>query len=279
MDTDKILQKYKNIKFSYNDALNLLVKSCIGFKPTKVYDPICGSGELLALFDDDVEKFGDDICEENIEEAKKNVKNFNGVAGDTLKMGNYASVQNCKKFDCIVSVFPDKLRNKKATLSKCNIIFAELPCKFKLFDLYDSVMEGKYGYYYDSGPETPMKYNKDFFNIDYEYAYLLHILCHLKDDGVAVVACNNNILYNSDFVEFKIRKLMFEKCYIDKIIKLPPSTIGENPYCVLILRKNRDNSKVIYIEDFSKAIYIEDLDRNREEMSLDEIKRNDYCIY
>lgn len=268
MDADKILQKCKNIEFSYKDALNLLVKSCIGFKPTKVYDPICGSGELLALFDDDVEKFGDDICEENIEEAKKNVENFHGVAGDTLR-DNYYSVQSCKKFDCIVSVFPDKLSNKKATLSKYNIIFEELP--FELFDLYDSVMERKYGFYYDSSPETPMKYNENFFNIDYEYAYLLHILCHLKDDGVAVVACSDNVLYNSDLFEFGIRKLMFEKGYIDKIIKLPPSTIGENThYCVLILRKNRDNSKVKCLEYSNKKV---------EEMSLDEIRRRCYCIY
>lgn len=269
MDTDKILQKYKNIKFSYNDALNLLVKSCIGFKPTKVYDPICGSGELLALFDDDVEKFGDDICEENIEEAKKNVENFHGVAGDTLKRGNFASIQSCKKFDSIVSVFPNELRNKKVTLSKDNIIFTELP--FKLFDLYDSVMERKYGFYYDSSPETPMKYNENFFNIDYEYAYLLHILCNLKDDGVSVVACSNSVLYNSDFFEFEIRKLMFEKGYVDKIIKLPESPIDEhNPYCVLILRKNRNNSKVNCLEYSNRKV---------EEMSLDEIRRRCYCIY
>lgn len=269
MDTDKILQKCKNIEFSYKDALNLLVKSCIGFKPTKVYDPICGCGELLSLFDDDVEKFGDDICEEKIEEAKKNVKNFNGVAGDTLKSYNFSSVQSCKKFDCIVSVLPDELRNKKVTLSKCNIIFTELP--FELFDLYDSVMERKYKGYYDSSPETPMKYNENFFNIDYEYAYLLHILCHLKDDGVAVVACSDNVLYNSDFFEFEIRKLMFEKGYIDKIIKLPESPIDEyNPYCVLILRKNRDSSEVKCLEYSNKKV---------EEMSLDEIKRRCYCIY
>lgn len=277
MDTDKntktiIYEEGRvlfNLNSSRNEILDFIVKNCIGFKPTNVYDPICGCGELLALFDDDVEKFGDDICEEKIEEAKKNVKNFNGVAGDTLKSGNFASIQSCKKFDSIVSVFPDELRNKKVTLSKNNIIFEELP--FELFDLYDSIMERKCKFsYYDSNPMTPMKYNENFFNIDYEYAYLLHILCHLKDDGVAVVACSDNVLYNSDFFEFEIRKLMFEKGYIDKIIKLREFPFSDEiPHCVLILRKNRDNSKVKCLESDGKI----------EEMSLDEIRRRCYCIY
>lgn len=50
----------------------------------EIYDPTCGHGNLLAVFDDEVIKYGQDINEEGINYAKENIPNFKGYLGDTL---------------------------------------------------------------------------------------------------------------------------------------------------------------------------------------------------
>ena len=49
-----------------------------------VYDPTCGSGNLLSVFPDEVRKYGQELNPEQAEEARERLVNCEIVAGDTL---------------------------------------------------------------------------------------------------------------------------------------------------------------------------------------------------
>lgn len=64
----------------YTDAaLAKEIKSYCPPDVKEVYDPTCGDGMLLSVFDDDVAKYGQDILAEQVECARQNIPNFTGV--------------------------------------------------------------------------------------------------------------------------------------------------------------------------------------------------------
>lgn len=89
--------KKKGIFYTQKELAEYL-KSLLPKNVDKVYDPTCGNGGLLSVFNDDVEKYGQEINEEQLEEAKERLTNFHGVAGDTLKEPAFSKM----KFDYIV---------------------------------------------------------------------------------------------------------------------------------------------------------------------------------
>ena len=50
-----------------------------------VYDPTCGAGNLLAIFPDSTPKFGQDIDEAALRDARERLSNFTGHLGDILE--------------------------------------------------------------------------------------------------------------------------------------------------------------------------------------------------
>lgn len=210
-------------------------KSYIDFKPTRVYDPTCGCGNLLAVFDDDVEKFGQDICKEEVEEAEKNIKNFHGAVGDTLKEDKFEG----EKFDCIVANPPFSIKWEQNK---------EDP-RFK--QCYD-----------ECGGIAP-KSKADF-------AFILHCLHHLSDDGVAVIMEFPGVLYRMNS-EAKIRKWLVENNYIDRVVSIPEKQFVDTtiPTCILVLKKNKSNTNVIF-EDKR--------DGRTKEVTLEEIREEEYQL-
>ena len=67
-------------------------------KYKNVYDPTCGHGDLLKIFPDDIEKYGQDINIDAVNNAKL-IPNSNIVLGDTLKAPAFIN----KKFDLILA--------------------------------------------------------------------------------------------------------------------------------------------------------------------------------
>ena len=85
--------------FYTEKALAEYVKSFLPDNVTEVYDPTCGNGGLLSVFDDNVLKYGQEINEEQLEDAKKTLINFTGICGDTLKNPAFMD----RKFKAIVA--------------------------------------------------------------------------------------------------------------------------------------------------------------------------------
>lgn len=180
--------KAKGIFYTTNE-LALLIKSFIDIETNEVYDPTCGDGSLLSVFEDNVKKYGQEINDHQIEVAKNRLINFVGYCGDTLKDPAF----NDKKFKCIVANPPFSISWEHPVL---NGIFTD--DRFRLI------------------PALPPKSKAD-------YAFILHILHYLANDGIAVVLNFPGILYRGNS-EGKIRKWIVEQNYIDKVIRIPGKT-------------------------------------------------------
>ena len=60
--------KAKGIFYTTNE-LALLIKSFVDIEIEEVYDPTCGDGSLLSVFDDNVKKYGQEINDHQLKKA------------------------------------------------------------------------------------------------------------------------------------------------------------------------------------------------------------------
>lgn len=91
--------------FYTNNALAEYMKSFLPDDVKEVYDPTCGHGNLLAVFDDNVKKYGQELNPEAAEEAQK-IPNSEIVCGDTLKEPAFLD----KKFKAIIANPPFSIK-------------------------------------------------------------------------------------------------------------------------------------------------------------------------
>ena len=205
------------------------LKEYVDIKPKNVYDPTCGAGNLLRVFDDEVDKYGQEIDEEQLHGI--DIPNFHGAVGDTLLHDAFSEM----KFDCIVANPPFSVKWEPEKLAE---------------DLRFSIAPAM---------APPSKA---------DWAFMLHILYHLADSGVAVVLEFPGILYRGQR-EGKIRQWFIENNYIDKIVNVPGNTFEDTAIatCLIVLRKNRTTTDIIIENDgVSRSV------------PLDEIAQNSYIL-
>lgn len=206
----------KNIRKEFKDngifytppELALKLKSYIDFEPETVYDPTCGAGNLLKVFEKNVKKYGQELDSEQLELI--DIPNFTGRAGDTLADDQFAEMQ----FDCIVANPP--------------------------FSVRWNPDRAKNDQRFENCPELPPPSKAD-------WAFMLHILHHLSDRGTAAVLEFPGILYRGQ-KEGKIRKWFIEQNVIDRVVNIPGNTFEDTAIatCVVILKKNRKTTDVIF---------------------------------
>ena len=82
-----------------------------------------------------------------------------------------------------------------------------------------------------------------------DYAFLLHDLYHLKDDGIMTIVLPHGVLFRGG-EEGNIRKNLIEYNNIDTIIGLPANIFYGTgiPTIIMVLRKNRESSDVLIID-------------------------------
>lgn len=227
----------KNIRKEFKDngifytppELALKLKSYIDFEPDSVYDPTCGSGNLLGVFHENVKKYGQELDSEQLELI--DIPNFTGYAGDTLIDDKFQKM----KFDCIVANPPFSV--------KWNPDVAQNDIRFK------------------GCPDLPPPSKAD-------WAFMLHILYHLSDDGIAVVLEFPGILYRGQR-EGRVRKWFIEQNVIDRVVNIPGNTFEDTSIatCIIVLKKNRKTTDITF-EDREK----------QEIVAIDQIVENDYCL-
>ena len=207
-----------------------LLKSYIKFKPKTVYDPTCGDGSLLSVFDDDVAKYGQEINGEQLEVAKNRLVNFTGFCGDTLTSPAFGDM----KFSCII---------------------ANPPFSIKWQPFEDER--------FSTSPVLPPPSKAD-------YAFILHILHYLTNDGIAVTLNFPGILYRGQ-KEGKIRQWLVEENYIERVCHIPCNTFVDTKIAtaLVVFRKNKDTTDVIF----------EDRQTGKERVvTFEEIKDNDFNL-
>lgn len=226
-DIKTIKQEFKDKGIFYTPPeLAEMLKSYVDVEPREVYDPTCGRGNLLSVFGDDIPKYGQDINTDEVVEATESLKNFVGMVGDTLK-------------------------NPQWMGWKFHVIVANPPFSIK----WEPVEDERF----TVAPAIPTAGKAD-------YAFLLHILHYLADDGVAVVLGFPGILYRGNR-EGQIRQWMVESNYIDKVIHVAGNTFVDTTIatCILVLRKNKTTTDIEFVDSengLSRVVSVEEIKQN-----------------
>lgn len=81
-----------------------------------------------------------------------------------------------------------------------------------------------------------------------DFAFLLHGLHYLKDDGVMAIILPHSVLFRGG-VEERIRRKLLDDGHIDTVIGLPPNLFYSTgiPVCVLVLKKCKKPDDVLFI--------------------------------
>lgn len=225
-----IRQEFKENGIFYTPlALAERLKSYVDIKPKSVYDPTCGAGNLLRVFPENVKKYGQELDGEQLNLI--DIPNFIGYAGDTLVDDKFKDVQ----FDCIVANPPFSVKWEPDALSD-DIRFKDCPAL-----------------------PPPSKA---------DWAFMLHILHHLKDDGVAAVLEFPGILYRGQR-EGKVRQWFVENNYIERVVNIPSNTFEDTSIatCIVVLKKNRTTTDITF-EDGERV----------ETVSSSEVEKNGFNL-
>jgi type I restriction enzyme M protein len=185
------------------------IMTLIPENPKRVYDPTCGRGSLLSMFADDVAKYGQDIDASAVADAQKRLVNFHGAVGDVLSDAVFID----ERFDAIVANPPFSIK-----------------------------WHGRADGYFAFAPTIPSPSKADF-------AFIIHILWMLSDDGTAVVLNSPGIGYRGGREQI-LRQWLIEQNVIDKVIHIPGNTFTDTNIATLclVLKKNRSTKDVQFID-------------------------------
>lgn len=203
-------------------------------KPKNIYDPTCGTGSLLLEYikqNSNVEVYGQEISPSSYNLCKMNmilhnVKDYNLTLGDTL--AKPISIYE-KKFDIILSNPPFRTKWDSSSISN----------------------EDKRFYGLSTLPP----------NDKADYAFILHSLYTLNENGVAAVVVSPGIL-NRGHEEKLIREYLVKKNLIDTIVLLPSNLFYGTSInvCIMTLRKKKEDNNILFVDATSE--YIKNNKRN-----------------
>lgn len=133
-----------------------------------------------------------------------------------------------------------------------------------------------------------------------DYAFVLHGLYHLKDEGTMAIVLPHGVLFRGA-AEGIIRKTIIDKNYLDAVIGLPANIFYGTgiPTTILVFKKSRATKDILFIDasrEFEKAKnqnrlteehidkivetyrVREDVEKYAHVASIEEIRENDYNL-
>lgn len=210
-DVKSIRKSFAERGIFYTDSrLANILKGLITIDYDEVYDPTCGDGALLAVFPDNVRKYGQEIDPVQLAAAGERLANFHGVAGDTLVSPGFTD----RKFRAIVANPPFSVKWKPDPSDER---FSEAPAL-----------------------APPSKA---------DYAFILHVLHYLAPDGQAVVLGFPGILYRGN-AEGKIRRWLVERNVIARVISVEGGYFVDTkiPTVIVMLDKGKRTKDITFAE-------------------------------
>lgn len=210
------------------------------FKPLSAYDPTCGHGALLRKLPNDVKKYGQDLNDIAVR-ACHDIPNSDIRLGDTLSEPHFIG----KKFDLILANPPFSVKWERV----------------------------HYSWIPDDIPALPPRSKAD-------YAFILHCLHCLDDNGIAIIMNFPGVLYRGQS-EGKIRKWLVDNNYIERVVMIPGGKFEDTSIAtvVLVLRKNKTNQDIIFENDNEeRTVSIQEVIDNNYVLSVsnyiqDEVKK------
>ena len=200
------------------------------FDIKEVYDPTCGAGNLLAVFSDDVAKYGQEINPEQADVARQRLTNAHIATGDTLVNPAFTD----RKFRHIVANYPFSIKWQPAPDPRWN-----------------------------DAPTLPPPSKAD-------YAFILHIISMLADDGVAVTLNFPGILYRGER-EGKIREWLVRQNLIDSVTWIEGGYFEDTNVAtaLIVFKKNRTNTSIKFADHEKQLEYT---------ATFDEVEENGFTL-
>ena len=259
-------------------------------KEIKIYDPTSGSGSLLITIGKSTARY------------MKNRNNIKYYAQE-LKQNTY----NLTRMNLVMrGILPDNIVTRCGdTLEEDWPYFDENDPAQTYDPLYvDAVVSNPpYSQSWDpTGKENDVRFAR--FGLapkgKADYAFLLHDLFHVKDDGIMTIVLPHGVLFRGG-EEGEIRRNLIEQNHIDAIIGLPANIFYGTgiPTIIMVLKQKRENNDVLII-DASKGFIKEgknnrlracdikrivdtvtdrrDVPKFAKKVSREEIRRNDYNL-
>ena len=95
-----------------------------------------------------------------------------------------------------------------------------------------------------------------------DFAFIMHTDAWLAPNGVAAIVCFPGIMYRSG-AEQKIRQYLIDNNRVDAIIQLPDNLFFGTSIatCIMVLKKNKANNKVAFIDASNK--FVKETNQNR----------------
>lgn len=252
-------------------------------KKPSAYDFACGSGSLLLTLKDEIKNkilyYGQELNTTTYNLARMNLM-MHGVPYNRMTL---------KNADTLEQDWPDGLDAQGVDKPRFFDVVVANPPYSARWDNSDRKLKDPRFKDYGLAPKTKA-----------DYAFLLHGLYHLDQNGTMAIVLPHGVLFRGA-KEGKIREALLKKHQIDAIIGMPAGLFYSTgiPTVVLVLKKTRTNKDVLFIdaskgfekgknqnvlrdEDIDRIIntYKErkDVERYAHVASFDEIKENDFNL-
>ena len=255
---------------------------------TSVYDPTVGSGSLLLTVKQHLSS--QEQKDLNYYGQEKNTATYNLTRMNLLLHGVRPEKMTIRNADTLAQDWPEDPKRPNEAV-QFDAIVMNPPYSLKKWNSDGlTISDPRFSFV---GMMPPDKTG--------DYAFLLHGLYHLGQQGTMAIVLPHGVLFRSG-AEGAIRQRLIDKNYIDAVIGLPSKLFANTgiAVCIVVLKKNRSIGDSILVIDASKH-FIKGKDHNilqdkdiarivdtysqRIEntgyshlVSLDELKKNDYNL-
>ena len=252
-----------------------------------VYDFACGSGSLLLNVRRHIAEAGGTVGMTYGQE--KNVTTYNLARMNMLLHGVKDSEFHIHHGDTLVNDWELLTDPNPANRPKFDAVVANPPFSYRWTPKDETSKDARFK---DHG--VAPKSAADF-------AFLLHGLHYLKDDGVMAIILPHGVLFRGA-AESRIRRKLLEDGHIDTVIGLPANLFYSTgiPVCILVLKKCKRSDDVLFInaekgfdkgkrQNFLRTAHIEriigtyrdrpdEIERYARRVDMDEIEANDFNL-
>ena len=253
---------------------------------TSVYDPTVGSGSLLLTVKQHLSS--QEQKDLNYYGQEKNTATYNLTRMNLLLHGVRPEKMTIRNADTLAQDWPEDPKRPNEAV-QFDAIVMNPPYSLKKWNSDGlTISDPRFSFV---GMMPPDKTG--------DYAFLLHGLYHLGQQGTMAIVLPHGVLFRSG-AEGAIRQRLIDKNYIDAVIGLPSKLFANTgiAVCIVVLKKNRSIGDSILVIDASKHFtkgkdhnILQDKDIARivdtysqriestgysHLVSLDELKKNDY---
>lgn len=255
---------------------------------TSVYDPTVGSGSLLLTVKQHLSS--QEQKNLNYYGQEKNTATYNLTRMNLLLHGVRPEKMTIRNADTLAQDWPEDPKRPNEAV-QFDAIVMNPPYSLKKWNSDGlTISDPRFSFV---GMMPPDKTG--------DYAFLLHGLYHLGQQGTMAIVLPHGVLFRSG-AEGAIRQRLIDKNYIDAVIGLPSKLFANTgiAVCIVVLKKNRSIGDSILVIDASKHFtkgkdhnILQDKDIARivdtcsqrientgysHLVSLDELKKNDYNL-